>query len=97
MEIIPLENGVIPIVEGGFSFVLKDSEGQPIGLWRISMESELKKEDKALLEVIVPYLSWTLENGLAIIGLGEERRRLEKEQYVHEQHLVENKRQNLVK
>ena len=61
------------------------------------MESEGKKEDKALLEVIVPYLSWTLENGLAIIGLGEERRRLEKEQYVHEQHLVENKRQNVVK
>ena len=97
MEIIPLESGVIPIVEGGFSFVLKDSEGQPIGLWRISMESELKKEDKALLEVVAPYLSWTLENGLAIIGLGEERRRLEKEQYVHEQHLVENKRQNVVK
>ena len=26
-----------------------------------------------------------------------ERKRLEKEQYVHEQHLAENKRQNLVK
>ena len=97
MEIIPIEDGVIPVVEDGFSFVLKDSEGLPIGLWKIRMESKMKKEDKALLEVIVPYLSWTLENGLAIIGLGEERRRLEKEQYVHEQHLIENKRQNLIK
>ena len=97
MEIIPVEDGVIPIVEDGLSFVLKDSEGQAIGLWKIEMEAEVRKEDKALLEVIVPYLSWTLENGLAMIGLGEERRRLEKEQYVHEQHLIENKRQNLVK
>ena len=97
MEIVPIEDGVIPPVESRLSFVLKDSEGQAIGLWRIDMEGEVKKEDKALLEVIVPYLSWTLENGLAMIGLGEERRRLEKEQYVHEQHLVENKRQNLVK
>ena len=97
MEIVPIEDGVIPSVESRLSFVLKDSEGQAIGLWRIDMEGEVKKEDKALLEVIVPYLSWTLENGLAMIGLGEERRRLEKEQYVHEQHLVENKRQNLVK
>ena len=38
-----------------------------------------------------------LENGLAFISLGDERKRLEKEQYVHEQHLAENKRQNLVK
>lgn len=97
MEIIPVEDGVIPTVEDGLSFVLKDSEGQAIGLWKIEMEAEVRKEDKALLEVIVPYLSWTLENGLAMIGLGEERRRLEKEQYVHEQHLIENKRQNLVK
>ena len=97
MEIIPIEDGVIPTLEGGLSFVLKDSEGQAIGFWKIEMEAEVRKEDKALLEVIVPYLSWTLENGLAMIGLGEERRRLEKEQYVHEQHLIENKRQNLVK
>ena len=97
MEIIPIEDGIIPTLEGGLSFVLKDSEGQAIGLWKIEMETEVRKEDKALLEVIVPYLSWTLENGLAMIGLGEERRRLEKEQYVHEQHLIENKRQNLVK
>lgn len=79
------------------SFPLKDSEGRVMAYWQVGKESEMGKEDKALLEVIVPYLSWTLENGLAMIGLGDERRRLEKEQYVHEQHLVENKRQNMVK
>ena len=40
------------------------------------------------MRVITPYISWTLENGLAFISLGDERKRLEKEQYVHEQHLA---------
>lgn len=57
----------------------------------------MKKDDKALMRVITPYISWTLENGLTFISLGEERKLLEKEQYVHEQHLTENKRQNLIK
>ena len=79
------------------SFLLKDSNGETLAIWKINMPSDWKKEDKALLEVIVPYLAWTLENGLMIISLGDERRRLEKEQYVHELHLVENKRQNVIK
>ena len=78
-------------------FLLKDSEGKVIGVWEVEVPTGIRKEERTLLEVIVPYLSWTLENGLAMIVLGDERRRLEKEQYVHEQHLVENKRQNLVK
>jgi len=78
-------------------FLLKNSKGKVIGIWKVEMPSGIQKEDRALLEVIVPYLSWTMENGLAMIMLGDERKRLEKEQYVHEQHLVENKRQNLVK
>ena len=97
MEILPVEDGVFPEVGDGLCLELKDSQGNVIGIWKTGLPSKAGKEERALLEVIVPYLSWTLENGLAMIGLGEERRRLEKEQYVHEQHLVENKRQNLVK
>jgi signal transduction histidine kinase len=78
-------------------FLLKDSEEKVIGVWVVEVPSGIRKDVRTLLEVIVPYLSWTLENGLAMILLGDERRRIEKEQYVHEQHLVENKRQNLVK
>ena len=98
MRILPVdEEGNLPSPTGGISFVLKGSEGKALALWNLEMPVVLTKEDKALLEVILPYLSWTLENGLALISLGDERRRLEKEQYVHEQHLVENKRQNVVK
>lgn len=70
---------------------------QPMGEVHLYSSHRMKKDDKALMQVIVPYISWTLENGLTFISLGDERKRLEKEQYVHEQHLAENKRQNLVK
>lgn len=70
---------------------------QPLGEAQLYSTRRMKKDDKALMQVIVPYISWTLENGLTFISLGDERKRLEKEQYVHEQHLAENKRQNLVK
>lgn len=91
------EFGKIEAEPGTLSFELKNSEGVLIGMWQIKTENDLKKDDKALLEVIVPYLSWTLENGLAIVSLGDERRYLEKEQYIHERRLIENKRQNLIR
>ncbi len=59
--------------------------------------AQLEQEDTALMEVIKPYMDWAMENGYTFVSLGDERRRLEKEQYVHRQHLAENKRQNLVK
>ena len=77
--------------------ILKTAEKRTLGTWKIYASQPLKKDDKALLHVMAPYISWTLENGIALVSLGEERRMLEKEQYVHGQHLVENKRQNLVK
>ena len=45
----------------------------------------------------MPYLGWTRENGLNLVSLEDERRRLDKERYIHEQHLVENKRRNELK
>lgn len=81
----------------GLSFVLKSSEHELLGIWYVKMPGSIRKDERALLEVIVPYLAWTLENGLALISLTDERRRLDKERYVHELHLVENKRQNLIK
>lgn len=78
-------------------FPLKTSENQLLGTWNIYTDTPLKKEDKALLGIIVPYLSWTIGNGQTLVSLGDECRRIEKEQYVHGQHLVENKRLNLIK
>lgn len=79
------------------TFPLLASDKHWLGEWRVFSDAPLKKDDRALLQVMVPYISWTLENGLALISLNDERKRLEQEQYVHGRHLVENKRQNLIK
>ena len=69
----------------------------PVGTLWMDVPRPLRKEEQAWLSLMLPYLAWTLENGLNFVALEEERRRLEKELYVHQQHLAENKRQNEVK
>lgn len=68
-----------------------------MGKLLLALPCPLRKEKNTLLQLILPYLAWTLENGLNLVSLDDERRRVEKEQYIHEQHLAENKRQNMVK
>lgn len=55
------------------------------------------KDEQAMVQVINPYIQWALDNGMTSISLGEEQRRLEKQRYIHEQHIAGNKRQNLIK
>lgn len=78
-------------------FPLYTTNKNLLGVWKIYSLKKLTKDDVTLLKVISPYISWTLENGLALISLGDKRKMLEKEQYVHQQHLVQNKRLNVVK
>ena len=69
----------------------------PVGVLGLYTSSRLTKDDEALVKVITPYIAWTIDNGLKLIGLGDARRQLEKKRYIYEQHIAENKRQNLVK
>lgn len=69
----------------------------PVGTLLLQLSSPLRKEDNALLALILPYLAWTLENGLNLVALDGERCRLEKEQFVYERHLADNKCQNVVR
>ena len=87
-EPLPGYNTVIPLQTAG---------NVTLGTWTICSQAPLPKDDKALLQVIAPYITWALENGLSLISLGDRRKLLEKEQYVYERHLIENKRQNVVK
>ncbi len=77
--------------------IIASDKKQIIGYVFLDSLRKIKKEDKVLINIILPYISWTLENGITFISLGEERMQFEKEQYVHQQHITENKRQNLVK
>lgn len=71
--------------------------GEPVGILQLCTSEKLTKDERALINVIIPYMAWTLENGLTFVSLGDEQRRLEKERYIYEQHIEENKRQNVVK
>ena len=64
---------------------------------QLILPKRLAKDERAMVHVITPYITWALDNGMTSISLGDERRRLEKERYVYEQHIARNKRQNLIK
>lgn len=64
---------------------------------QLVLPQHMGKDELAMVKVITPYIQWALDNGMTSISLGDERRRLEKQRYIYEQHIAGNKRQNLVK
>ncbi|MBP1614271.1 MAG: putative two component system sensor histidine kinase [Bacteroidetes bacterium] len=83
-------------VKSDFSLYVPDKE-LPIGLLTLHTLRKLTKDERALVCVITPYIAWTLDNGMTFISLGDEQKKLEKQRYVYEQHIAQNKRQNLIK
>lgn len=55
------------------------------------------KDDMLMRRVLMPYVSWVIDNRKALSMLSEEHERLDKEKYLSQQHIAENKRQNIVK
>lgn len=68
-----------------------------IGNRQLVFPQRVGKDERAMLQVITPYIQWALDNGMTSISLEEEQRRLEKQRYIHEQHIAGNKRQNILK
>lgn len=64
---------------------------------QLVLPHRMGKEEQAMVWVITPYIRWAIDNGMTSVSLGDERRRLEKQRYIYEQHIAGNKRQNLVK
>ncbi|MBQ0061094.1 MAG: DUF5113 domain-containing protein [Bacteroidales bacterium] len=54
----------------------------------------IQQETKDLVQ---PYVDWAIQYGTTYINLAEEHKQLEKERYLHEQHIAENKCQNVYK
>ena len=57
----------------------------------------LKRDEKALVHLLEPYIVWAADNEQMVEALSDERMQLEKQRYVYEQHIAGNKRQNLIK
>lgn len=91
-----IEHSLDKFIRSEFLLYLPEDE-HPVGVIELFTRYRMTKESKALMNIITPYIAWTLGNGLTFITLGDERKRLEKQRYVYEQHISENKRQNLVK
>lgn len=68
-----------------------------VGKIRFISSGPLSREKQEMLELILPYVAWALQNGVNLICLDDEIKQVEKNYYVHEQHLIENKRKNTVK
>jgi signal transduction histidine kinase len=64
---------------------------------RASFPRRLNRDEQLQAEVMDAYLRGYDEAGRQIETLAEERECIEKERYVHQRHLVENKQENLVK
>ncbi|MCD8261630.1 MAG: DUF5113 domain-containing protein [Bacteroides sp.] len=83
-------------VRGKFPLLVPDKE-EPVGYLELYTLRRLNKDQRAFVHVITPYIAWTLDSGLAFVSLSEEEQRLEKQRYIYEQHIAENKRQNIIK
>jgi len=95
-EVVENESIENDLVKSLFNLYLPQEE-HPVGVVELYTRHKMTKDETALMNVIAPYIAWTLGNGLTFISLGDERIRLEKQRYVYEQHISENKRQNLIK
>lgn len=64
---------------------------------QLVIDKKLNKEEQAMMHVLNPYVQWALDTGLASVSLSDERKRLEKQKYVYEMHIANNKRRNVEK
>ena len=77
--------------------LIAPGKNNPVAFLWLQKKGTINKDVQSLIHLILPYLAWTIENGLNLASLSDERMRLEKEQYIHLQHFIENKRQNEIK
>lgn len=81
------------------SYLLVDStdKSKTIGVLDIYTRQTLSKEKRVLISIVIPYLVWSIENGVLFFLLGEEYELLDKERYVYEQRIARNVRENVNK
>lgn len=60
-------------------------------------KTQLSKSEQALVHILHPYIEWASDNELTNSILNDEQSQLDKQRYIYEQHIIINKRQNIVK
>lgn len=72
-------------------------KGKSIGTLQLYSLHTPTRDERAVLQVLIPYFAVAIENGLTFVDLGDEYRRIEKEHYLYQRHVAENKRENVIK
>lgn len=70
---------------------------KPVGRLWLKLRAPVSKDTLSLLRLMLPYMAWTMENGMNLVSLYDEKKRLAKEEYILRQHIADNKRQNEIK
>lgn len=92
------EKGKYQLQSKELSYALQSPTGTTdLGWLVVEMERVFTREEETQFAILLPYISWSLDHAQTLDLLGEERIILDKQRYLHEKHIVENKRENLVK
>ncbi|NMA75278.1 MAG: DUF5113 domain-containing protein [Bacteroidales bacterium] len=76
---------------------LPTEDDKQMGVLELYTYQVLTKEENALISIVIPYLTWSIENSLLFLLLGEEHDLLDKERYVSEQRIAKNVKENINK
>lgn len=78
-----------------FPLVLMDGTSQ----WALCVETEIPLNDtkRLLLDILQPYVAVAIEEGIRVVGIGDERSLLQQKQESYSIYLASHKRENVIK
>lgn len=94
---IPIDTTIVTskvnsiLLAGRINIVRKSSK------YELEEIQKLSKDDRFIIKLIKPYLDWAYENETLSEILDDEQINIEKKKYVYENHIEENKRNNIEK
>lgn len=82
----------------GFKYALSTNDGQlDMGHMSIYLPNKITKEQHSFFNLLIPSITWAIENGIHFIDLGVEKDMLDKKLYITNQHNIEHRRENIHK
>lgn len=93
MDVPLIQQGIDQLFGKGKMHLEVDEDGKA----SMVASSRLKRDERALVHLLEPYIEWATDNEQMVASLSDERSQLEKQRYVFEQHIAGNKRQNIIK
>ncbi|MCK9159082.1 MAG: DUF5113 domain-containing protein [Bacteroidaceae bacterium] len=81
-------------LQGEGVFLLKRNEDKKVVIQPLR---QLNREEKGFVRLLQPYVDWAVDNEHSITSLVGEHDRLDEQRYIHERHIYNNVRENLIK